>query len=86
MNNGKYIDLDINHKKELLVNLKALYLVASGLSSVTGRDLDPVVDEIWREAYFKVAFTPDDEVCRLVADIEQNHKLFVEAGEIVDLY
>lgn len=78
-----YTDLDLNHKKELLVNLKALYLVASSLSKVTGCELDSVVEEMWREAHSRVIFLSDDEICRLVAEIESNRKAFEQAGSIV---
>lgn len=83
MTNSKYTDLDIDHKKELLVNLKTLYLIAYSLSRATGCDLESVVDEMWREAHSRVSLLSDKDICSSIAAIEKSRKTFKERGSIV---
>lgn len=78
-----YTDLDLDCKKELLVNLKALYLLASSLSKVTGCNLEAVTNEMWKKAYSSVISLSDEEVDRFVAEIESDRKPFEQPGSIL---
>lgn len=78
-----YADLDLDCKKELLVNLKALYLLASSLSKVTGCNLEAVTNEMWKKAYSSVISLSDEEVDRFVAEIESDRKPFEQPGSIL---
>lgn len=80
---AKYTDLDLDHKKEFLVNLKALYLLASGLSSLVEEDVNSLVADVWKEAHSRVIYLSDDDIHKLVADLEKNRKPFVEPGSIL---
>lgn len=51
---GKYTDLDDDHKRELLVNLRATTLLAAVLEEVFSNH-DALVIEIWKKAYSNVA-------------------------------
>ncbi len=78
-----YADLDLDCKKELLVSLKALYLLASSLSKVTGCNLEAVTNEMWKKAYSSVISLSDEEVDRFVAEIESDRKPFEQPGSIL---
>ena len=81
----KYIDLDLDHKKELLVNLKALSLVIYSLQNLTGVDLNVLIKEVFEKTYDEISALPDKVINDSIADIEKNRVPFTEPGRAVML-
>lgn len=81
--NGKYTDLDPDHKKELLVNLNALFLASFNLAEVMNVDFEAVTTELWEKAYSQVSSLSDAEVERSIVALEKKHRPFKQPGEAV---
>lgn len=81
--NGKYTDLDLDYKKELLVNLTALSLATTALSKLAECHLNEVVKELWEQAYNKVSTLSDSAIEEAIAAIENNHTPFTEPGTVL---
>lgn len=81
----KYIDLDLDHKKELLVNLKALSLVIHSLQDLTSVDLNVLIKEVFERTYGEISSLPDKTINDLIADVEKNRIPFTEPGRAVML-
>lgn len=82
-NNGKYTDLDLDHKKELLVNLKSLMLVAVSFSSLTGTNYDWLIKELWQNAYDEISTLTDADINNSIVEIEKARNPFTENGKIL---
>lgn len=77
---SNYTDLDLDHKKELLVNLKALLLAVRAVSNLANDDCDRWANEIWKQAYLEVTSLSDADIHNSIAAIESNRKPFTEPG------
>ncbi len=83
MSNGQYIDLDQDHKRELLVNINALFMAAFSLSEVMDVDFEDVKAELWEQAYNQISTLTDTEVERSIAALQRKHKPFDQPGEAI---
>ena len=82
-NNGKYTDLDLDHKKELLVNLKSLLLVTVSSSSLSGTNYDWLIKQLWQNAYDEVSTLTDADINNSIVEIEKARNPFTEKGKIL---
>lgn len=80
-----YTDLDLDHKKELLVNLKALMLVINALQDLTSVDLNVLIKEVFEKAYDEISSLPDNAINNAISDIEENRVPFTAPGRAVIL-
>jgi len=78
-----YTDLDLDHKKELLVNLRALMVIVDALQDLTGGDLNALIQEVFEKAYDEISSLPDNVVNNSIADIEKNRRPFTAPGRAV---
>lgn len=67
-----YCDLDRDRKQELLINAYAFGLACKNLAGVTGFDLELISQELHTAASTVVHSLSDEEVNRLIADIEKD--------------
>lgn len=81
--NGKYTDLDLDHKRELLVNLKSLLLITFSLSSLSGTNYDWLIKELWQNAYDEISTLSETEINDSIVEIEKNKHPFTENGTIL---
>lgn len=77
----KYTDLSLDHKKEFLVNAKALYMACALLAEVTKDDSVP--QGVWQAAYTKIASMSEEEIEETVQNLEFQHKPFNQPGRPV---
>ena len=82
-NNGKYTYLNLDHKKELLVNLKSLLLVTISVSSLTGTDYNWLIRELWQNAYDEISTLTDAEINTSIAELEKSRNPFTGNGKIL---
>lgn len=83
MNDGKYTDLSQDHKREMLVNLNALFLATFGLAKVSEVDFENVSAEVWEPAFDQINSLSDAEVDHAIAALEKKHRPFKQPGEAV---
>ncbi len=82
---ANYNDLDLDHKREFLMNQTALFLVISALNQIEGsKNTAALVDKIWKHAYEATKKLSDERVEEATADLEAKRKPFNEAtGDVV---
>ncbi len=80
-----YNDLDLDHKREFLMNQTALFLVISALNQIEGsQDTAALVDQVWKHAHEVTKKLSDERVGEMTADLEAKRKPFNEAaGDVV---
>lgn len=79
----KYTNLDLDHKKEFLVNATALYMACTVLAEMADDDSIPL--EIWKAAYSKIAAMSDEGIELTVQNLEAHHRPFNSDGMPVAL-
>lgn len=78
---NNYNSLDLDHKREFLMNQNALFLAICALNQIEGsEDTAALVDEIWKHAYEGIKILSDERVEEMTADLESKRKPFNESG------
>jgi hypothetical protein len=77
-----YNGLDIDHKRELLMNQAALYLAINNLAIELKCYLAEVSSEIWQLSYDRVMELSIDQVHQQIYDLEVTHRPFSEPGMV----
>ena len=80
-----YTDLDLDHKKELLVNLQALMVVAETLQALTALERTDIIREVFEKAYDEISSLPDKDIDNLITEVEKNRRPFTAPGRAVIL-
>lgn len=80
---GNYNSLDLDHKKEFLLNQLALFLAVENLAIALKCDRHDLMQELWESAYEKVKNLPVAEIYQQVAKLEAKHRPFDSPGAII---
>lgn len=80
---SNYTDLDLDHKREFLMNTAALMILAGNLALEYKCSIETLTTEVWRSAYDEVADLSPDEVNQLIADLESKHRPFDLPGAVI---
>lgn len=78
-----YNSLDLDHKREFLMNTAALMLLADNLATEYKCSIETLTNEVWQSAYDQIADLSPDEVNQLVADLEAKHRPFNSQGAVI---
>lgn len=72
--NLNYTQLDIDHKRELLVNFQSAMFAFAALESISGEPKQEWIKQIVAEANDTVDGMTDEEVEKLICGIEDQHQ------------
>lgn len=78
-----YNNLDLDHKREFLMNQTALAIATQGLIEMMGGDSSTWLQAIWQQAYLEIKALSDREVEKSVADLESQHRPFNNSGRVI---
>lgn len=78
-----YNGLDLDHKREFLMNTSALMILAGNLATEYKCSIEQLTKEVWELAYDQVADLSPDEVDQLIADLESKHRPFDSQGAVI---
>lgn len=71
---NKYTDLDLDHKREFLVNSRVSAMACALVCKLI--DSNECTTQLWQQAYDQIASLPDTEVERVIAELEENRQPF----------
>lgn len=78
-----YNSLDLDHKREFLMNTAALMILAQNLAIEYKCSIETLTNEVWQLAYDQIADLSPDEVNQLIADLETKHRPFDSPGAVI---
>lgn len=76
-----YTDLDLDHKRELLVNFRASLLATSMLSAVSEKSIEFWTKEFFLAAYAEVSALSSEQINLAILKIESERNACINSDE-----